>query len=66
MEPINRPPPPTRTCFVCGQAASFGFTSRPSDVWTCMAHRTEGDKRLVAPALSKHDRAGAGRSQSVG
>ena len=65
MEPIDRPPP-TRTCFVCGQDASFGFTSRSGDVWTCTAHRNEGDKRLVAPALSKHDRATAGRSQGVG
>ncbi len=61
MESIDRPPLPTRTCFICRQDASFGFTSRPSDVWTCMAHRNEGDKRLVAPAMSRHDKAMAGR-----
>ncbi len=62
MESVDRPRLTTRTCFVCGQDASFGFTSRPSDVWTCMAHRNEGDKRLVAPAMSRHDKAAPGRS----
>lgn len=27
-----------------------------------MAHRNEGDKRLVAPVMSRHDKAAAGRS----
>ncbi len=41
-----------RTCFVCGALASFGFNARAGEVWTCMSHRLDGDKLLVAPASS--------------
>jgi len=41
-----------RTCFMCGALASFGFNTRAGVVWTCMSHRSEGDKLLVAPASS--------------
>jgi hypothetical protein len=43
---------PARTCFMCGALASFGFNTRAGVVWTCMSHRSEGDKLLVAPASS--------------
>jgi len=40
------------TCFVCGTHAAFGFTTRTGDIWTCLDHRSEGDKRLVAPNMA--------------
>jgi hypothetical protein len=42
----------TRTRFVCGALASFAFNTRSGEVWTCMSHRSEGDKLLVTPASS--------------
>jgi hypothetical protein len=39
------------TCMVCGGGAAFGFTTRKGvSVWTCMTHRSEGERVLVAPA----------------
>jgi hypothetical protein len=63
MEPDSQPNH-THTCFVCGKNAGFGFTTRTEDVWTCLAHRIEGDKRLVAPSMARPDRANPGRGTS--
>jgi hypothetical protein len=43
---INDKAPPNRACFV--------FNTRSGDVWTCLDHRPEGQKRLVAPVLSRY------------
>ena len=37
-------------CMVCGSDAAFGFNTRQGVlVWTCTAHRSEGEKVLVVP-----------------
>ena len=43
-------------CFVCGANAAFGFTMRTGDIWTCLDHRSDSNKRLVASGLAKPDR----------
>lgn len=41
----------SHTCLVCGGGAVFGFATRQgASVWTCMTHRSEGERVLVAPA----------------
>lgn len=62
METADRPHLPAHACLVCGRNACFGFTSRPKDVWTCLAHRQEGERHLVAPSAPGRDKAAPGRS----
>jgi hypothetical protein len=54
MDINDKAPPPNRACFVCGKYACFGFNTRSGDVWTCLDHRPEGQKRPVAPVLSRY------------
>jgi hypothetical protein len=65
MNAPTNPVAPSHTCFVCGVDAAFGFNTRTGDVWTCMTHRSEGDKRLVAPGASG-SKASLGRASSEG
>jgi hypothetical protein len=56
---------PAHTCFICGADAAFGFNIRTGDVWTCMSHRSEGDKRVVTPGASG-SKAPIGRAPAEG
>jgi hypothetical protein len=62
--PLNAPFN-THTCFMCGADAAFGFNTRTGDVWTWMSHRSNGDKRVVAPGASG-SKAATGRASAEG
>jgi hypothetical protein len=50
--PAGRHPVPSyaHACMGCGSDAAFGFNTRQGVlVWTCMAHRSEGEEVLVVP-----------------
>jgi hypothetical protein len=65
MNAPTNPMAPSHTCFVCGDNAAFGFNTRTGDVWACMSHRSEGDKRLVAPG-APGSKAALGRASGEG
>jgi hypothetical protein len=50
---------------MCGADAAFVFNTRTGDVWTCMSHRSEGGKRVVAPGASG-SKAAIGRASAEG
>ncbi len=64
MDVADRPLAP-HTCCVCGIRAAFGFNTRHGDIWTCVSHRSEGDRRLVAP-VSAASKTSPGRAAGGG
>ena len=51
-DPEFDPPPESRRCAVCREAASYGFGPPggfgPAEAWYCGPHREEGERRWAA------------------
>ena len=46
-------------CFVCGDHAAFGFTTRRGTIWTCMNHREDGERELRTPIMGSRSTNGS-------
>ena len=66
LDPQPHPPSPPGAvqdhhCPVCGEYASFGFDTRTGTVWTCISHRADGERHLVAAVRPARSGGGSDR-----